>query len=112
MSKIEQFKVGQRYFLGEVWVDDRDVYSQTERYTTQAEAMAELECLAHECETDINRNGDRIIQAIVREYEVKALGDDGTIGHAETIGPGVELPEESMFEVEDDEDDDEWAVDE
>ena len=93
MTKIEQHHVGQRYFVGEVWVDDRDIYHQTACYTTQSEAMAELECLAQECETVINRKQDRSIESVVREYEVKALDDDGTIGHAETVGQGVELVE-------------------
>lgn len=96
MSKIEKFQVGQRYFVGEVIVDDRDVYSQTECYTTLDEAIDDLKCLAQECETDINGNGDRLIEAMVRQYEVKQLDDDGTIGHAETVGHGVELVEEML----------------
>lgn len=97
MSTIKTFHIGQRYFVGEVIVDDRELYSQTKHYTTPDEAMDELEGLHQECETDINCNGDRLVESFVRKYEVKSLSDDGTVGEAESVGPGVALVDEMLL---------------
>lgn len=85
MAVIEKLKKGQRYYQGIVLVDDREIYAESQRYTSREEARRETDQLAEECRSDFDISERRSVQAIVRRWIVTSFDDDGEVGNAETV---------------------------
>lgn len=85
MAVIEKPVVGTRYYQGIVLVDDREIYAQSQRYTSKAEARRDTNELVRECRTDCNISECRSVEAIVERWLVTSLDDDGEVGNAEII---------------------------
>jgi hypothetical protein len=86
MSKIEQFYVGQQYFQADILVNGRDTSGhEGDCFTTELEAVADGECLAADFDTEWQKRNPGCVQSYVRQYVVRELDLDGTVGYAETV---------------------------
>lgn len=85
--ELTKFTAGQRYFAAELHVVGRGEADNVDagKYSTREEAEADGRELASDYDPEWQKHHPDGVSAVVREYEVGDVEEDGSVGTAWTV---------------------------